>query len=257
MLLILFLLGVVAGSYVNQVAHRVPVGQSLATPPSCPHCHTEFVGVLRVPVVGWVLKKGMCPSCDRSLPVRYPVVELATGVVFVLAARKIGINWILPAYLAFALVSVTLTLTDIDWKRIPNLILFRGGGVAVGLLALGSVLTGNWAALGRGLLGGAVHFVLLFVVALLARGGMGMGDVKLVGLLGVFTAYISWMTLIISIFGGILIGGVVGLLVLVTRRAGRKDEVPFGPPLIVGAWLAILWAPVISPWLFGTTRSAP
>jgi len=246
-----FVIGLIAGWYVNMVAHRIPVGESLARSPECPICHEPIRGRDSIPVVSWFLLGGTCRDCSAPIPVRYPIVELATGSVFALVAAAIGFNWVLPAYLVFVFVTMTLILTDLDWKRIPNSILFRGGGVAALLLVIGSFIMGLEHLLLVAFAGGAIHFVFMLIVALLARGGMGMGDVKLAALLGVFTAYISWRTLVVSMISGILIGGLIGVVLLVSRRKGRKDEVPYGPPLILGSWLAIVWGQTIGLWMFG------
>lgn len=247
----LFALGLIVGWYVTLVAYRVPVGQPLWAPLTCSNCNEVISRPDSLPVVGWFLAGGRCRQCGGRLPMRYPLVALATATLFGLLAGRVGFNLILPSYLAFAAVTMCLVLTDLDWKRIPNAILFKGGGVAVGLLAIGSLSSGHLEAFIRALGGGIIHFGLLFGVALLAPGGMGMGDVKLVALLGIFTAYFSWTTLAVSIFGGVLIGGLIGLVLLVTGMRGRKDEVPFGPSLTLGAWLAMIWGPIIGPWLFG------
>lgn len=250
-LALIAVLGVVAGWYANMIADRVPVGQPFSEPPTCPGCQQPLPGRANVPLLGWFLVGGQCPTCSRPIPRRYPLVEGVTGAVFVLTAERIGLNWLLPAYLVFMLVTMTLILTDLDWKRIPNVILFRGGGVAGLLLIGGSLVEGLQGRLPMAIAGGFIHFGFMLIVAIIARGGMGMGDVKLAALLGVFTAYISWSTLIVSMISGILLGGLVGIVLLVTRSKGRKDEVPYGPPLILGAWLAIIWGRVIGPWMFG------
>jgi leader peptidase (prepilin peptidase) / N-methyltransferase len=164
-------------------------------------------------------------------------------------AHRIGASWELPGYLAFVAVTMALVLTDLDWKRIPNRILFPAGGASVGLLAVGALVEGTAAGLGRALAAGLVYFGIMLLMAILSRGGMGMGDVKLAALLGFFTGFLSWGVMISGVIAGFLLGGAVGLVLLVAGKKGMKDEVPFGPPLILGSWLVILGEPVVESWI--------
>ena len=187
----------------------------------------------------------------RDEPRRTPLVAVVTAALFGLTPLVVDVDWTLPAYLWFVAVTVTLTLTDMDTKLIPNRILYPGTVIAVVLL-FGGGLIENGPIL-RALGGGALYFVLLFVLALIARGGFGFGDVKLAFLLGVFAAYQSWDTLIVAIFAAFLLGGLVSLLLVVFRIRSRKDAIPFGPYLVLGAYVAIAWAGTISTWYLGGT----
>ena len=179
------------------------------------------------------------------------MVAAATAVLFALTPLVVGVDWVLPGYLWFVAVTVTLTLTDLDTKLIPNRIL--GPGTLVGLvLLLGGAIIENGPIV-RPLAGGAVYFVLLLVLALIARGGFGFGDVKLAFLLGLFTAYQSWETLIVAMFAAFLLGGLVSAILVAFRIRSRKDSIPFGPYLVVGAYLAIVWAGTIASWYLGST----
>ena len=187
----------------------------------------------------------------RDEPRRTPLVAVVTAALFAVTPLVVDVDWTLPAYLWFVAVTVTLTLTDMDTKLIPNRILYPGTVIAVVLL-FGGGLIENGPIL-RALGGGALYFVLLFVLALIARGGFGFGDVKLAFLLGVFAAYQSWDTLIVAIFAAFLLGGLVSLLLVVFRIRSRKDAIPFGPYLVLGAYVAIAWAGTISTWYLGGT----
>jgi leader peptidase (prepilin peptidase)/N-methyltransferase len=158
---------------------------------------------------------------------------------------------VLPAYWWFAGVAIVLVLTDLDSKRIPNRILFPGIAVGAVLLAAGAVADGEPAALGRAAAGGAGYFGLLFLIALAARGGFGMGDVKLGVFLGMFLGYRSWATLGVGVFAAFAVGGVAALLLLITGRADRKHAMPFGPAMVAGAAIALGWAEAITGWYLG------
>lgn len=187
----------------------------------------------------------------RDDPRRTPLVAVVTAALFAVTPLIVEVDWTLPAYLWFVAVTVTLTLTDMDTKLIPNRILYPGTVVGLVLLIGGGLIENG--PIVRALGGGALYFVLLFVLALIARGGFGFGDVKLAFLLGMFAAYQSWDTLIVAIFAAFLLGGLVSLLLVVFRIRSRKDAIPFGPYLVLGAYVAIAWAGTISTWYVGGT----
>ena len=185
----------------------------------------------------------------REDPRRTPLVAIVTAALFAATPVVVDVDWTLPAYLWFVAVTVTLTLTDMDTKLIPNRILYPGTVVALVLLIGGGLIEGGPVV--RAVAGGALYFVLLFVLALIARGGFGFGDVKLAFLLGLFATYQSWDTLIVAIFAAFLLGGLVSLLLVVFRVRSRKDAIPFGPYLVLGAYVALAWAGTISTWYLG------
>lgn len=234
------LFGLVAGSFINVVALRVPGGMPVALSRSaCPECGHQIRARDNIPVLSWMLLAGRCRDCRAPISLRYPVVEAVTGALFLATPFVVGVSWVLPAYLWFVGVAVVLTLTDLDHQRIPNRILGPGVAVAVPLLGLGAALDGDLGSMGRGLAAGAAYFALFFVLALLARGGLGFGDVKLAALLGLYLGYQSWRVVAAGIGLGIVIGGAVALAMVVTRARGRKDAIPFGPSMVAGAFVAL------------------
>jgi leader peptidase (prepilin peptidase)/N-methyltransferase len=155
---------------------------------------------------------------------------------------------VLPAYLVFIAVTVAVTLTDLDHKLIPNRILFPGTGIGVLLLGGGAIIEGELGSYGQGLLGAAAYFLLLLVIALIAGGGFGFGDVKLGFFLGLFLGYQSWGVLLVGAFLSFFLGGIISILLLVFRIKGRKDAIPFGPYMVAGAYLALVFGSGIVDW---------
>ena len=186
----------------------------------------------------------------RERSKRLALVAVYGGLLFAVTPLAIGVNWVLPAYLWFVAVTITLTLTDLDSKLIPNRILFPGTAVGLVLLYGGSLIEDG--ALLRPLLGGAAYYAVLLILALVGpSGGMGGGDVKLGFLLGVFTAYPSWDTLIVAILLSFLVGGLASVILMVTRVRDRRDAIAFGPYLIWGAYASLAWGAAIAEWYLG------
>ncbi|KRC56958.1 peptidase A24 [Nocardioides sp. Root79] len=237
------LLGLNIGSFLNVVVHRVPAGESIVHPPSaCPKCGHAIRNRHNVPVLGWLVLRGKCFDCGEPISARYPLVEAGTGVAFALVALRFGADEdglrLLPAYLAFAGIGIALALIDLDVKRLPDVIVLPSYPVLAALL----LVDGDGEALVRAAIGGAILFAFFFIVWFAAPGGMGFGDVKLAGIVGAMTAYLTWGTLLVGAFMGFLLGAVAGVMLMVSGKAGRKTAVPFGPFMILGAWAAILGA---------------
>lgn len=245
-------LGLIAGSFLNVVAYRVPLGRSVIRPRSaCPACGHEIRARDNLPLLSWLLLRGHCRDCGLAISVRYPLVEAGTGLAFAGLALVVGATWSLPGYWWAAATAIALTLTDLDHKRIPDRILLPGIiGTAV-LLTAGSLGEGDpWAAL-RAVAGGAAYFALLLAIALVARGGFGFGDVKLGALLGMVLAHRSWGVLLVGVFAAFALGGLAGLVLLAARRVRRKDAIPFGPAMVAGAALALAAGEAIVRWYTG------
>lgn len=232
-------LGLAIGSFLNVVVWRVPRGESVVSPPSaCPRCGVALRRRDNVPVVSWLLLRGRCHSCGEPISRRYPLVEAGTAAVFCGVALRLGWSWGLPAYLYLAAVGVALALIDLDVRRLPNAIVLPSYPVVLALLTLASLAPGrgaDWSSLLRAGVGGAVLFGFYFLLVLLYPRGMGWGDVKLAGLLGMGLAWLGWGSLIVGGFAAFLAGGVFSLALLAAGKASRKTAIPFGPWMILGA----------------------
>lgn len=234
------LFGLVVGSFLNVVIYRVPAGLSVVRPPSaCPRCQSAIRPYDNIPVLSWLILRGKCRDCGEPISARYALIEGGTAALFVATAWVIGFAWVLPSFLWFGAVTLVLAMVDFDTKKIPNRILFPGVIVGAVLLGAGSLADGDPTAYGRSWLSGLAYFGGFLVLALIYPPGFGMGDVKLAFMLGMFAGYISWASLAASVFVAIMVGGGLSIGMLLTRRAGRKDYVPFGPSLVVGSWIGI------------------
>ena len=246
------LVGLAIGSFLNVVIYRVPAGLSLSHPPSrCPTCETPIAARDNIPVLGWVLLRGRCRACRAPISPRYPFVELLTAVVFVLLTLRFGVTAVLPAYLYLGAIGIALAFIDLDTKRLPDKLTLPSYPVALVLLGVAAAVGGTWDALLRSLLGGVALGLFYGVLWFVYPAGMGFGDVKFSGVLGLYLGWISWGTVALGGFLGFLLGGVVGVALLATKRATRKTGIPFGPFMILGAILAILWGQPVIDWYAG------
>jgi leader peptidase (prepilin peptidase)/N-methyltransferase len=235
------LLGLLIGSFLNVVVWRVPRGESVAQPGShCPACGHAVRTRDNVPVVSYLLLRGRCRDCDAAISTRYPLVELLTALVFGLLAWRLGADAALPAFLYLGAVGVALALIDIDVHRLPNAIVLPSYVIGAVLLGVAALVDGDGHAALRALIGAIALFGFYFLLALVYPSGMGFGDVKLAGVLGMYLGWLGYAQLVVGGFLGFLLGGVIGGGLMLMGRAGRKTKIPFGPFMLLGALVAIL-----------------
>lgn len=236
-------LGLAVGSFLNVVIWRVPQGLSVVRPPSaCPRCGGSIRARDNVPVLSWLVLRGRCRDCHEPINLRYPAVELATGLVFV------GVVWrfldeptlaAVPAYWYVGAIGVALALIDVDTHRLPDAIVKPSYAVLAVLLCLATWASGEPDALLRACIGAGGLFLVYFLPTLVVPGSMGWGDVKLSGVLGAALAWLGWGTLAVGGFAAFLLGGAYAVVLLVSRRARRRSRLPFGPWMVLGAFVGV------------------
>lgn len=241
------LVGLAVGSFLNVVVWRVPRRESVVRPASaCPRCAHPLRTRDNVPVLGWVLLGARCRHCSAAISARYPLVELGTGALFVVMALRFGLDPVLPAYLYLAAVGVALALIDLDHKRLPDALTLPSYPVAAVLLGVAAVAGSDSGSWPRALLGGAAMYAVYFLLCFAYPAGMGFGDVKLAGVLGVYTGWLGWGSWAVGLFLGFFLGGLFGIALIAARRGGRKSAVPFGPFMLLGVLLAVLVGPQLA-----------
>jgi len=244
------LLGLAVGSFLNVVIWRVPRRESVVHPRSaCPRCQVPIAPRDNIPVVSWLLLRGRGRCCAEPISVRYPLVELGTCLSFGAVAVWTGWSWALPAWLYLAAVSIALALIDIDCRRLPDVLVKPSYLVLAVLLGAAALLVGEPGRLVGAGVGAAAMFGLYFLMVFIYPQGMGWGDVKLSGVLGLALGWLGWAELIVGSFAGFLVGGAVSAGLLLTRRiSGRKAKIPYGPCMIIGFWIGAVWAVPIATW---------
>ena len=220
--------GLVFGSFYNVVGLRVPLKKSIVTTPShCSSCNRRLHAIDLIPVFSYLLLRGKCRTCGTKLSPIYAITELATGFLFALAMWHFGLSWELAVAILFISLLVIINVTDIVYMLIPNKILL----FFLPLLLVARIISPLepwWDSL----VGGIVGFSVLLLIAVLSKGGMGGGDIKLFFLIGlVLGAIYTLLTLFLASF----IGMIVGIILLKIRGKGRKTPVPFGPSIAIAA----------------------
>lgn len=175
---------------------------------------------------------------------RYPFVELFTGVFFGIVTWKFHASELslLVAFLYLAAVSIVLALIDLDTHTLPNRVVMPSYAIGILLLGVTGVVSGNHWAILRGLSGMIALGLFYFGMALVYPGGMGMGDVKFAGVLGLFLGYLGWDVLLVGAFSAFVLGGFFALALMLFRKAGRRSGIPFGPWMLTGAWVGVFFS---------------
>lgn len=243
------LFGLAVGSFLNVVVHRVPRKESVVKPRSrCPGCENQLAPKDNIPVVSWLILRGKCRNCGEPISPRYPLVELMTAVLFAITALRLGENWALPAFLVVVAGLIAISAVDLERFIVPNRILYPTLFIAAPLLLLAGALEDDWSSVRTAAIGGVLAWGLLLVIHLISPKGMGFGDVRLAGLIGMTTGWLSVGHVLVALFLGFLTASVVGVSLIFLKLKGRKDKVPFGPFLATGAYLAILFGNPIIDW---------
>jgi leader peptidase (prepilin peptidase)/N-methyltransferase len=234
------ILGLIFGSFGTVAAWRIPRRESIVAGRSrCPKCGSTITAFENIPVLSWVFLRGRCRHCGNPISVRYPLIELATGILFALSAAKFGWSIETFVFAAFFWVLVVLTVIDLDHKLLPNRVVYPAFVVGWAGLVAAAIADGTTDRLLDAAIGSAIFGGTFFLIALIAPRGMGFGDVKLAFVLGTFLGYTRLGLVPLGMFLAFLSGAVTGIVVMLASGGGRKMQIPFGPFLALGAAVAI------------------
>ena len=240
---ILFVAGAFIGSFVSVVAHRLPRGEQFVAGRSrCPHCGASIRARDNVPIVSWLVLRGRCRDCGEPISPRYPLTELGLGVLYAATFLILGDDDIaeLVLGLIFCTVLVAITLTDLELRVIPNALVLAGSVAAVAIVAATDLESLDERAIAAVIAGG-----LLFGVVLAYPRGMGMGDAKLVAMMGLYLG----RAVAPAVLAGFLIGAAVGVAMIARHGSGaRKRAIPFGPFLALGGVIGLWFGDEIVDW---------
>ena len=238
------IMGAAVGSFLNVCVDRLPSGSSISYPPSrCPTCGRRLATGDLVPVLSYLLLAGRCRYCVSPIPWRLPIVEVTTGLLFVVLWRHFGAGIPLVLNIVYCCFLIVIALIDLEHQIIPGRVIYPAIVVAL----LGAAVTPDrpvWSSLAGGLAG----FGLLFLIAFVNPAGMGMGDVRLAAFIGLIAGFPG---VLVALLIGIVLGGLAAAFLLLARLKGRKDPIPFGPFLVLGAIGTLLYGVEILRWCVG------
>ncbi|MGI9136436.1 MAG: prepilin peptidase [Candidatus Nanopelagicales bacterium] len=239
------LVGLAVGSFLNVVIARVPDGSSVISPRSkCPRCETELANRDNIPILSWLALRGKCRTCSTPISPRYPIVEIATAIIWAgIAAYTVARDaiWLLPLLLVASAILIALFVIDLDHKRLPDRLTFLLYPVAVAGLVIDGLATGEWPIIPALAGAGCWLFAIGGIWFLSGGRGMGMGDVKLAPSLGLILGWIGVGPAVVGLMAAWLIGGAVAIGLLVARRARSGTAIPFGPFLIGGFAIGLVF----------------
>ena len=260
----IFLIGLAIGSFLNVVIYRLPIGEGIVIKPShCMKCENKIKFYDLIPVLSYIFLKGKCRYCGEKISIQYAAVELLTALSLVGIYHMFG--WVNPiqTIAIMVLVSIFIAVFFIDLQHyiIPNEIIIFG--LITGLIF--SILKGfnfnnlslyNWSFLADSTLGlviGVVTFIVIVVLGLwmMKAEAMGMGDVKLMGVVGL---YLGFKLTVLSMFLSFIIGSVISLLLIGLKAKKMRDQIPFGPFIVLGSTVAAMWGNQILTWYFSLNK---
>lgn len=252
-IVVMALLGLAIGSFLNVVIYRVPEGRSVVSPASaCPSCGTVLTARDNVPVVSWLVLRGRCRTCKAPISGRYPLIEALTAVLWVLLALRFGGSWTLPAEAVFVAGLIALAAVDLERYLLPRKIVYPTLALVTAGLVAAAAATGRWERLGIAGACGLGAFFFFLVVHVARPSWMGFGDVRLAALLGLALGWLGPLYVVLGVLLANLAGAVVGIGLIAAGRAGRRTAMPYGVFLAAGSVVALLaGAPLINAYTSG------
>ena len=245
------LLGLAVGSFLNLCIDRLPLGKSIISPPShCDACQQRLKTWDLVPLFSYLWLRGRCRYCGAHIPRRLPLVELATALLFAFLCWQYGLSLQLAIALIYACLFLVIFVIDLEHGLVLDNVVYPGMALAFVFSFFWPWAEIVWHDIGvlSALLGGAIGFGLMLIPYLISRGGMGGGDVKLAGLIGLTTGF---PLVFFALFLGILGGGLVAIALLIAGVKSRKEPIPFGPFLAAAAMVTLIWGPAMYQWYIG------
>lgn len=245
-LLIIFISGIIIGSFLNVCIYRIPENESILFPWShCPNCKTQIKPYDNIPIISFFILNGKCRTCQKNISLRYPLVELTTGIIFSLFYYRFGFTIDFIPGIIFISSLIVITFIDIEYNIIPNII------------TLPLIIFFNFFGLYKYLVNNDIYLlidpftgliiggVILYIIAWISKGGMGGGDIKLAALIG---SALGLKKVLITLFLAFIIGGIFGAVLIITGKKNKKDKIAFAPFICLGSIITLIWGKEIIVW---------
>lgn len=232
--------GLIIGSFLNVVIYRIPRKLSLVRPGShCPECKEKIKFYDNIPLLSYLVLKGRCRYCSARIPIKYPLIEIATAVFFIANYVFFGLTFMTLLGTIFCCILIIVTMIDIEFRIIPNVLILPA--LVIGLLINIFLVKEVWW---KPLAFSAGSFVFMLIIHLIYPKGMGLGDVKFSAVLGAFLS----QAVVVGLFIGFLFGSLFGLVMIIVKKRRLKQTIPFGPFLSLGSLFALFWGRYILKW---------
>ena len=248
-IILIFILGMIVGSFSNVCIYRIPRNESIIYPAShCPKCRSNISLKDNIPLISYILLKGRCRNCKSKISIRYPVVELLTGLIYLIIYLIYGLSIQSLIYIILSSALIIIAFIDLNEQIVPDVISLPG--IVIGFIISFFVPYISFinSALGVFVGGGIILVIGLVGSVIFKKEAMGGGDVKLAAMIG---AFLGWRYIIISLFLGFFLGAVAGIFLIVSKIKNKEDVVPFGPFIALGSMITLLWGEKIIFWYIG------
>jgi len=246
---LIFILGLIVGSFSNVCIYRIPRNESIIYPAShCPKCRSKIKPVDNIPLLSFILLKGRCRNCKSKISIQYPIVELLTGLIYLIIYLTYGLSVQTLIYIILSSALIIIAFIDLNEQIVPDVISLPG--IAIGFIISFFVPYISFinSALGVVVGGGIILIIGLAGSVIFKKEAMGGGDVKLAAMIG---AFLGWRYIIISLFLGFFLGALAGIILILSKIKSREDVVPFGPFIVLGSFITLLWGDKIITWYIG------
>ena len=246
---LIFILGLIVGSFSNVCIYRIPKNESIVYPAShCPKCHSPIKPVDNIPLLSYILLKGRCRNCKSKIAIQYPIVEFLTGLTYLIIYLTYGLSIQSLIYIILSSALIIIAFIDLNEQIVPDVISLPG--IVIGFILSFFVPYISFINSGLGVIvgGGIILIIGMAGSVIFKKEAMGGGDVKLAAMIG---AFLGWKYIIISLFLGFFIGALAGIILIMSKIKSREDAVPFGPFIILGSFITLLWGEKIISWYLG------
>jgi leader peptidase (prepilin peptidase)/N-methyltransferase len=246
---LIFILGLIVGSFSNVCIYRIPRNESIIYPAShCPKCRSKIKPVDNIPLLSFILLKGRCRNCKSKISIQYPIVELLTGLIYLIIYLTYGLSVQTLIYIILSSALIIIAFIDLNQQIVPDIISLPGIVIGFILSFFVSYISFINSALGVLVGGGIILIIGMAGSIIFKKEAMGGGDVKLAAMIG---AFLGWRYIIISLFLGFFLGALAGIILILSKIKSREDVVPFGPFIVLGSFITLLWGDKIITWYIG------
>lgn len=248
-IILIFVLGLIVGSFSNVCIYRIPRNESIIYPAShCPKCRSNISPKDNIPLLSYILLKGRCRNCKSKISIQYPIVEFLTGLTYLIIYLTYGLSIQSLVHIILSSALIIIAFIDLNDQIVPDVISLPGIVIGFIISFFVSHISYMNSALGVLVGGGIILIIGLAGSIIFKKEAMGGGDVKLAAMIG---AFLGWRYIMISLFLGFFLGALAGILLILSKIKSREDAIPFGPFIVLGSFITLLWGEKIISWYIG------